>query len=89
MPFSAQSASVPQPVVDHGSCQCLVACLLQPCCRLGRVAQLLCLLWLLAVSVDPLPLARVRALLLGATAVAGAAHVLLLARAQLHGGAVR
>lgn len=64
--------------------------------RLGRVAQLLCLLWLLSVScsqaaplVDPLHLARVRALLLGATAVAGAAHMLLLARAQLHGGAVR
>ncbi|XP_077531844.1 uncharacterized protein LOC144144321 isoform X3 [Haemaphysalis longicornis] len=61
--------------------------------RLGRVALLLCLLWLLSVSCSqaaPLvDLARVRALLLGATAVAGAAHVLLLARAQLRGGAVR
>lgn len=67
--------------------------MLPPCCRLGRVALLLCLLWLLSVSCSqaaPLvDLARVRALLLGATAVAGAAHVLLLARAQLRGGAVR
>lgn len=64
--------------------------------RLGPVALLLCLLWLLSLSCshlaafcDPVHSAWPQALLLGATAVVGTAHLLALAKAQLHGGAVR
>lgn len=65
--------------------------------RLGPVALLLCLLWLLSLSCshlaaafwDPLHLAWPQASLLASTAVVGAAHLLTLAKAQLHGGAVR